>query len=62
MDKKALGNSSRKILEEDERVLKDPAPQVVISNLGGTAPLIFQPGHGPFRADFWDVKWDVTRK
>jgi len=51
----------KKILEEDERVLKDPAPLVVISNLGDSSvDITARPW--TLSADFWDVKWDVTKK
>lgn len=51
----------KKILDEDERVLKDPAPLVVISNLGDSSvDIMARPWTNT--ADFWAVRWDLTKK
>lgn len=51
----------KKILDEDERVLKDPAPLVVISNLGDSSvDITARPWTNT--ADFWAVRWDLTKK
>ncbi|MCC5925838.1 MAG: mechanosensitive ion channel [Bacteroidetes bacterium] len=51
----------KKVLDEDERILKEPAALVVISNLGDSSvDITARPWTKS--ADFWAVKWDVTKK
>jgi small conductance mechanosensitive channel len=51
----------KKILDEDERVLKDPAALVAISNLGDSSvDILARPWTNT--ADFWAFKWDVVKK
>lgn len=48
------------LINKDARVHKDPAPQVMVSNLGDSAvelTLRFWCAAG----DYWDLKWDLTR-
>ncbi|NBB79399.1 MAG: mechanosensitive ion channel [Verrucomicrobia bacterium] len=57
-------NKTKAILEElieaDERILKDPAPQVVVGNLGDSSvDFIVRPWANT--ADFWAVKFDFTK-
>lgn len=53
----AIGN----VLEAEERVLDDPAPQIAVSELADSSVnLVVRPW---CRAeDYWDVKFDLTRK
>lgn len=57
-------NKAKKIIEEllaaDERVLKDPVPQVVVSNLGDSSvDFIVRPWVK--KEDYWAVKFDFTK-
>jgi small conductance mechanosensitive channel len=48
-------------LEADERVLKDPAPNVALSELADSSVnFVVRPWVNA--ADYWDVKWDMNEK
>ena len=48
-------------LEADERVLKDPAPNVALSELANSSVnFVVRPWVNA--ADYWDVKWDMNKK
>lgn len=50
-----------KVLNADERVLKDPAPVVAVSELGDSSVnLVVRPWCK--KEDYWDVRFDLTRK
>lgn len=49
-----------KLLEDDPRVLKEPAPQVMVMNLGESSVDINMRLWAK-AADFWALKWDLTR-
>ncbi len=49
------------LCRKDERVLEDPAPQVVVSGLGDSS-VDFLVRPWVKSADFWPVKFDLTRK
>ena len=47
------------LIEQDERILKDPAPQVMVSNLGeSSVDITVRPWVNA--ADFWATKCDLT--
>ena len=49
------------ILAADDRILKDPAPQIAVSELADSSVnLVVRPWVNS--ADYWDVKFDVTKK
>lgn len=48
------------ILEADERVLADPAPLIVVNELGDSG-IIFKVCPWVRTADYWNVYWDLTR-
>lgn len=49
------------ILKQDERILADPAPQIAVSELADSSVnFVVRPWVKP--ADYWNVKFDVTRK
>ena len=48
------------LMEKDERVLKDPAPQTMVTTLGDSSVNITMRFWAK-SADFWAVKWDMTR-
>jgi small conductance mechanosensitive channel len=57
-------NKAKKIMEDiiaaDERVLKDPAPQIAVSNLGDSSvDFVVRPWVNA--ADFWAFKFDFTK-
>lgn len=57
-------NKAKKIIEDlleaDERILKEPAPQVVVGNLGDSSvDFIVRPWVNA--ADLWPVKFDFTK-
>lgn len=57
-------NKAKKIIEDlieaDERILKEPAPQVVVGNLGDSSvDFIVRPWVNA--DDFWPVKFDFTK-
>lgn len=57
---KALG-IVKDVLANDDRVLKDPEPLVVISELGDSSVnILARPWLS--RTDFWQAKWDLTKK
>ena len=48
------------ILAADERVLKDPVPQIAVSNLGDSSvDFVVRPWVNA--ADYWAVKFDFTQ-
>ena len=48
-------------LEADERVLKDPAPNVALSELANSSVnFVVRPWVNS--GDYWDVKWDMNKK
>lgn len=48
-----------KTMESDERILKDPAPRVALSELGNSSvDFVVRPWVQT--ADYWAVKWDLT--
>ena len=49
------------LCRKDERVLEDPAPQVVVFELGDSS-VNFKVRPWVKAADFWPVKFDLTRK
>ncbi len=50
-----------KIVTEDERVLKDPAPVIAVSELGDSSVnLVCRPWVKP--GDYWAVYFDVVEK
>ncbi|PKD43175.1 mechanosensitive ion channel family protein [Rhodohalobacter barkolensis] len=51
----------KKVLDADERVLKDPAPQIAVSNLGDSSvDIIARPWVE--NANVWPLRFDVTKK
>ncbi len=51
----------KKILDDDERVLSDPAPQIAVSELADSSVnLVVRPWVKS--GDYWDTKFDLTRK
>ncbi|MCR9095781.1 MAG: mechanosensitive ion channel [bacterium] len=48
------------LFEEDERILSDPPPLLVVDELGDSA-VVFKVAPWVENADYWDVKWDLTR-
>ncbi len=52
---------AREILEADERVLEDPAPQIAVSELGDSSVnIIVRPWTS--KEDYWALKFDVTKR
>lgn len=52
---------AREILEADERVLEDPAPQIAVSELGDSSVnIIVRPW--TTKEDYWALKFDVTKR
>lgn len=52
---------AREILEADERVLEDPAPQIAVSELGDSSVnIIVRPW--TTKEDYWNLKFDVTKR
>lgn len=50
----------KKIVTADERVLKDPAPQIAVSELGGSSvDLVVRPWCQA--SDYWGLRFDLTR-
>jgi small conductance mechanosensitive channel len=48
-------------MESDERILKDPAPVVAVSELADSSVnFVVRPWVNA--SDYWDVKWDITEK
>jgi small conductance mechanosensitive channel len=52
-------NVIKSILESDQRILKDPPPQIVLSELGDSS-VNFNVRPWVNRADYWGVYFDVT--
>lgn len=51
----------KQMLDNDERVLQDPAPQVMVSDLGDSSvDLIVRAWI--LRDNFWAAKWDLTKR
>lgn len=50
----------RGLADGDARVLRDPAPQVMVTELGDSAVTV-QLRIWTMSADFWAVRWDLTR-
>jgi len=51
----------KEIVEADDRVLRDPAPNIRLHNLGDSSvDFIVRPWVAT--ADYWDVYWDITRE
>lgn len=51
----------QKCLDEDERVLKDPAPVIAVSELGDSSVnLVVRPWCA--KEDYWGLRFDLTRK
>ncbi|NMM43717.1 mechanosensitive ion channel [Rhodospirillaceae bacterium KN72] len=48
------------LMEKDDRVLKDPAPQTMVTTLGDSSVNITMRFWAK-SADFWALKWDMTR-
>jgi len=60
-DMKKAKNVLTKVLENDEKVLKDPAPFVGVSELGDSSVnLAVRPWATP--TDYWDVYFGITEK
>lgn len=52
---------AREVLEADERVLEDPAPQIAVSELGDSSVnIIVRPWTA--KENYWDLKFDVTKR
>jgi small conductance mechanosensitive channel len=52
---------AREVLEADERVLEDPAPQIAVSELGDSSVnIIVRPWTA--KEHYWDLKFDVTKR
>lgn len=52
---------AREILDADERVLEDPAPQIAVSELGDSSVnIIVRPW--TTKEDYWALKFDVTKR
>lgn len=49
-----------KILKKDKRVLADPAPQIMVMELGDSSVDV-NARFWTESADFWQVKWDMTK-
>jgi small conductance mechanosensitive channel len=53
-------DTARAVLGEDERILGEPEPVVVVGNLGDSAvDLLVRPWCRA--ADYWPLRWDLTR-
>lgn len=51
----------KQVIEEDNRVLADPAPKIAISELGDTSvKVIVRPWTK--KEDYWDLKFDFTKR
>lgn len=48
------------LMEKDDRVLKDPAPQCMVTTLGDSSVNITM-RMWAMSSDFWVLKWDMTR-
>lgn len=51
----------RRVLEEDERILPDPPPVVAVTELGDSSVDFLVRGWAA-SGDFWNARWDVTRR
>lgn len=50
-----------KMLQDEERVLKDPAPEVMVSELGDSSVNLIVRSW-ILRENFWSTKWDLTKR
>ena len=49
------------LVEADERILKDPAPTIAVSELGASSVnLVCRPWVKT--VDYWPTRWDLTEK
>jgi small conductance mechanosensitive channel len=54
-------NTVRSIMEEEQRILKEPGPQIAISNLGdNSVEMIVRPWVRT--EDYWSLKFDLTKE
>lgn len=60
-DLQVAKNTLKKLLEEDQRVLRDPAPVVAVSELADSS-VNFVVRPWVKSEDYWDVYWDLTEK
>jgi small conductance mechanosensitive channel len=51
----------RRVLESEDRVLSDPAPEVAVTELGDSSVNFLVRGWAT-SGDFWGTRWDVTRR
>lgn len=52
---------AREILDADDRVLKDPEPQIAVSELGDSSVnIIVRPW--TTKENYWDLKFDITKR
>lgn len=51
----------RRVLEADERVMREPAPQVAVAELGDSS-VNFVVRPWCTRADYWDLRFDLLRR
>ncbi len=59
-DLQVASETMTSIVQADPRVLKDPAPVVAVSELGDSSVnFVVRPWCNP--ADYWAVRWDLTR-
>lgn len=54
-------NAIQSVLESDSRILKEPAPQIVVSELGDSS-VNFNVRPWVNTSDYWDVYFDTTEK
>ncbi|NIN34403.1 MAG: mechanosensitive ion channel, partial [Gammaproteobacteria bacterium] len=51
----------QKLVDEDDRILKDPAPVIAVNELAdNSVNLVVRPWTST--ADYWNVYWDLTEK
>ncbi len=51
----------KEVLAEDDRILKDPAPQIAVSELGGSSVnIIVRPWTN--KENYWPLKFDLTKR
>jgi len=54
-------NIAMNVLSKNEKVLKDPAPNVAIANLGDSSvDILLRPWVNT--SDYWSTKWELTQK
>lgn len=60
-DLSAAQGTIERVVAADDRVLKDPAPQIAVSNLGDSSvDFVVRPWCR--NDDYWDVRFDLTRR